>query len=127
VAALLLGLVAGIASRGPIRFERPATIFSNTPDPVPPFFSDAYLSFLEALRAALPDGGDVAVLTPDPSPMSLGYFVALSQLPRQRLETPSRLSASPPPRFVAAFRREFPDPRYALRRALPGGTLYERR
>ncbi len=127
VAALLSSLAAGIASLGPIRRARPERVFSNTPDPVPPFFSDSYLGFLAAVRGLLPAGESVAVVTPDPSPESLGYFVALSQLPRQRLVTGESLSGEAPPRFVAAFGRPFSDPRYALLQEVHGGALYQRR
>jgi hypothetical protein len=127
IAILLAGLARAIAQRGPMRFTPPQTVFSNTPDPVPGLFSDAYLGFLAELSGAVPEGAAVVVLTPDASPMSLAYFVALFELPRQRLATAASLAGDSPPRFVGVFRREFRDERYERRRELPGGALWELR
>ena len=59
--------------------------------------------------------------------MSLAYFVALFELPRQKLTTAAALAGVSPPRFVAAYRRDFADARYARRRELPDGALWELR
>src|SRR4051812_1198845 len=88
------------------------------------------LLYLQQLRHRLPAGASVIVLSPDSAgdlPTGTSYLLPLGQLPEHRVVpwTVLRDPAAAPPRYVAAFRREFHDDRYRLVSSTAEDQLWE--
>jgi hypothetical protein len=114
-------------ARGPIELRAPATVVSNSHPAQRALVP--YLLFLREVRRRVPAGSTVATIGPDPSETTgiPDPLIAIGQLPANPVVSfPSAADeGQSPPRFVAAYRREFEDPRYRMIAILPYGRLYE--
>ena len=118
-----------IHARGPIVWEAPSTVVSNSHPSqrhaVP------FLLFLRDVRDRLPPGARIAVLGPDVRNDSAGLddLIAIGQLPRNDvLPAWAFLDRRiPPPQFLAVQVEDYSDDRYRLAAVLEGGRLYERK
>ncbi len=127
VALLAAGFVFCI-SRGPLTLRPPATVLSNA-HPVMKA-DEPFLVYLIGLRARLPRGATVVVLSPYSAtdlPNGPSYLLAMGQLPGHRVVPWTVLfdPSAKPPRFVAAFRRGFHDDRYRLVSSTVEDQLWE--
>jgi hypothetical protein len=126
--ALLAAGVVFCFSGGPLTLRPPATVLSHAHWVMQA--SEPYLLYLRSLRARLPAGASIVVLSPysaqDP-PTGVSYLMALGQLPDQRVVpwTVLRDGVSKPPRYVGVFRRGFHDDRYRLVSSTADEQLWE--
>jgi hypothetical protein len=127
IAVFLSASVVQIVRRGPLRLEKPVTVVSNGNAT----FYAPLLIFLAQIARTIPPGATVSLAPPtgrDPSNW-LDYWVAVGQLPRQRVVFAGRFlpqrSTGEIPLFVACYGGEFVDSRFRLIRRFPEGGLYE--
>jgi hypothetical protein len=121
-AGLFFGLlIAWIVRHGPLTLAPPLTPLSNA-EPAEKA-SEPYLVFLGEIRLRVPARSTIAVLD---DTGEIGYMLAIGQLQDQIVMHSSALLRGPRPDWVAAFRREFRDPGYALAGRFSGGALYRR-
>jgi hypothetical protein len=128
---LLAALVHFDESRGPLRLVAPRTVFSNghpSQQAIEP-----YLLFLRDAREFLPPGASVLVElapgTTNPTPPNLApfFYVALGQLPDQRvIPSPPELRGREVDEFMACFGGECSLTGYREFVRLPTGVLYVR-
>lgn len=117
-----------VRSRGPIVWERPATVVSNSHPGQRP--NAPFLLFLKDVRGLLPAGATVAVIGPNVRDTSapLDDLVAIGQLPRNDvLPSWTAVQEGSAPRFLAVYRGTNEDARYRLFAILEAGRLYELR
>ena len=122
-AALLWGVTDWIVRAGPITLRRPVTVLANAHPAIRPI-SD-YLEFLGELKAALPNGVTVEVLSERKDSECL---IAIGQLGTQRViwpcDTRQGFLSAKPGDYVASFRVPLTTSSARLLARTNGGFLY---